>query len=257
MRLSFPAMALASAVALLIIALPGPAAARVSADDFGAGLTYTALTSSRAGSATVNQPFTVSAVVSWIGAQTAAGNVQITVTLPSGISWSGAAGSGCVRSGDQATCSAAVRPGQGTNLAATFGLGSAIARAPGSYTFSAALSPDGNPANDSFTLDVVVAAASAGGVSVKPARPKPGSTVVATTNVWSKTESSAVHLESGSVTCTAAVGKAKAPARGTVGGGRATCSIKMSKAARGTLKGTLTASAGGARLTKSFSVRLR
>jgi hypothetical protein len=257
MRFRFAVCFLVSAVTLLIAALPVLAAADATGDDFGAGLTYTALTASRSGSATVNQPFAVSAVVAWNGAQIAAGHVQITVRLPSGVSWTGSAGSGCTRSGDQATCSAAVKPGQGTNVAAFFTPGAVIVRSPGTYTLSAAVSPDGNTANDSATLDIVVGGAGAGGVSVKQTRPKAGTAVVVTTNVWSKTDSSVVPLESGTVSCTAAVGKAKASARGTVAGGKATCSIKTTKIAHGTLRGTITASAGGARLTKSFSARLR
>lgn len=263
-RLDSCTIGLAATLVLVAMLIPGAAVARAASDDFLPALAHTALVSARNGGAIANQRFTISAQVVWNGAQNAAGEVKITVTLPAGISWAGPAagpGQGCTRSAEQATCAAKVSPGQGTNLAAAFGIGTVVAQSPGTYTFSAAITetsaPDPNPSNNTTSMQVAVGRTPAGGVKLKPPRPMAGVTVVAAMSVWSRTDQETFPLDTGSVSCTAVIGKAKLPARGALSAGRATCTMKTPKTAKGkTLKGTMTASAGGAQLTRSFSTRV-
>jgi hypothetical protein len=105
-------------------------------------------------------------------------------------------------------------------------------------------------------LTVQVAAAphalAAGAVSIVPAHPRAGSSVVVSFGVRDTTAGSAVAVTS--ARCRAAPGSARA----RVVGGRATCAVHTPLRARGALlRGTLTATVGGRRFTRRFSVRLR
>ena len=98
------------------------------------------------------------------------------------------------------------------------------------------------------------ASVAASGVKVSPAHPKAGATVTASIGVTRG--GSPVRV--GHVTCAATAGSAKVPGRGQHGLGSASCAFKTSAAEKGrVLRGSVSVSAGGKSLRRSFSARLR
>jgi hypothetical protein len=246
---------------VLAILLPHGASARSAGDDFSAHLSYAALVTTPRGQATESLAFTIQPLVSWDGGEP--GSVTLRVELPDGVTWAtGGPGppAGCTRTPRQAVCTSKVTY-TGTNLAAAFGSWALAAARPGSYAFSAAVAetarPDPNPANDSVSLTVDVKNAGTGGVALKPARPKTSSTLTASIPVWVYAEAGNYPLSQGSVSCAARIASAKAPAKGTLDGGRASCAVRIGKGASGkSLRGTILVTSAGLRVVKAFSARI-
>lgn len=151
-----------------------------------------------------------------------------------------------------------------------------VAAGPGSYSIAATVSSsdsDPAPSNNSTTFafrsprpaveaEAEVeggrggggASVAASGVKVSPAHPKAGATVTASIGVTRG--GSPVRV--GHVTCAATAGSAKVPGRGQHGLGSASCAFKTSAAEKGrVLRGSVSVSAGGKSLRRSFSARLR
>ena len=135
-----------------------------------------------------------------------------------------------------------------------------IADAPGTYSISVFLdrldATDPTTADDTDTLTVTVRPAApalaAGAVSIAPAHPRAGSTVVIAFGLTDPTAGSTVAATA--ARCTASFGNVRA----RVVSGRPTCTVKTPSARRGAvLRGRLTATARGKQYVRKFAVRLR
>lgn len=94
----------------------------------------------------------------------------------------------------------------------------------------------------------------AGSVKLSPAKPKAGSTVVASVRV---TKGGSPFRPSG-ITCAASLGGMKAKGGPKAASGVASCLFKTPKSAKGkSLAGTISFRAGGSAFTKRFAVKLR
>jgi hypothetical protein len=133
------------------------------------------------------------------------------------------------------------------------------ASAPGDYALSAEVvesaSSDPDTSDNSSAVTVhVTRPVSIGSVKILPAKPKAGSLVTARIAVSAGGDA----ITPTSVVCAGKVGAHTVPGRATFSSGRATCGFHPARNARGKkLHGTVTVVAGGARGTRTFSVRLR
>ncbi|HET9436576.1 MAG TPA: hypothetical protein VFO64_00125 [Gaiellaceae bacterium] len=148
-----------------------------------------------------------------------------------------------------------------------------IAPGNGSYSFSAAIvkapHPDPVSSNDASRITIVVnepssappgggggggtAAATASSAKLAPAKPKAGSTVVASVRV--SREGSPVRPTG--VRCSATVAGSKLKGVAKTAPGVASCSFRTAQRAKGkTLAGSVSFRAGGKAFTKRFSTRL-
>jgi hypothetical protein len=135
------------------------------------------------------------------------------------------------------------------------------APAPGTYTVVARATdlavPDPNPANNSVSVNITVRAASpvVTGFARSPARPRAGAEVTVSFAVIEP--GTQARVTPSAVRCTASAAGAKVRGRGSVRAGRATCIFSPPTSARGsTLRGKISATAAGKRLTRAFAVQL-
>lgn len=198
---------------------------------------------------------------------------QITarISLPAGLRWGNDGpdpSEGCTAS-DPAVCTTRLQ----RNPVGTYGAGwvwDVVADRAGAYVITSSVEssePDPNPSNNTstFRFEVVqpggggpsgggATAVSAGTVRVTPKSPKAGTVVVASVSV--RAGGSAVRPTA--LRCTGTIGAAKLAGRPRSGAGSATCRYRTPKAARGkTLRGTVTFTARGKRLTRRFAAKLR
>ena len=255
------AKSIAVAAALLVV-LPLGASARGVANDFGPGLTSTALVSAPSAKTTESLGFAISTLLSWDGGES--GAVKLRVRLPAGLRWASAApgpAEGCTRTEVEALCTKNVTPTAGTNLAATYGIWRVTATRAGSYTIEATIletsRPDPNPSNDFGSLTVNVGN-TLSGVTLKPKLLKAGSEVIASHPVLTlDNEGRTFPISDGAVACSAKIGSGKVKAVGALSGGRATCRMKTPTSARGQLvSGTIRTTSAGLVLTKQFKAKL-
>jgi hypothetical protein len=199
-------------------------------------------------------------------------SAKVRLTLPDGLTWGTDLpdpGEGCTSTASTGECQTPVlEPIAGRNAV---GWGwDVVAARTGSYVLRAeivsASDPDPEPSNDTASVTVVVTEASSppppgggggvrvGAAKVSPAKPKAGSTVVATVRM---TDGANPTRPSG-VTCTATAGAAKVRGVGRAGNGAATCTYRTPKSGKGKLlRGSVSFTAAGAKYTKRFSVKLR
>jgi len=138
-----------------------------------------------------------------------------------------------------------------------------VAPQNGRFTYEAAIvetsEPDPNLSNNSTSLTIVVDEQAGGGSTavsaarLTPAKPKAGSAVVATVRV---TVDGAAVLPT-RVACTGSIGTAKLKGTPSAAPGRAICTYRPPKAAKGkSLKGSVSFTTRGQRFTKRFSAKL-
>jgi len=133
------------------------------------------------------------------------------------------------------------------------------ADAPGDYALSAEVvqssAPDPDTSDNSSQVTVhVTRAVSIGGVKISPARPKAGAVVTARVAVTAGGDA----ITPTSVRCAGKVGGKTVSSRAASSGGRATCSFRPARSAKGkTLHGSVTVVAAGATATRAFAVKLR
>jgi hypothetical protein len=208
--------------------------------------------------------------IALITAQPAAARVRF--TLPEGLAWGPDLpdpGEQCVGTASTGECQTPeLEPITGRNAV---GWGwDVVAARTGSYVLRAeilsASQPDPEPSNDTASVTVVVTDApspppppSAGGARVgaaklSPARPKAGSTVVASVRMTAGGD----PTRPSGITCAGTAGATKVRGVGRAGNGSATCTYRTPRSAKGKLlRGAVSFTAVGARYTKRFSVRLR
>jgi hypothetical protein len=202
------------------------------------------------------------------GPDPASGSIRI--TMPPGIRWASGpptAAEGCEVT-DAVTCTTpepiAPPPPAFTGFQWVWPV---VADAPGSYPFrleiasSSAADPD--TTNNAITIVVSVqpatggddsAAVSASAVRVSPAKPRAGSTVVASVRV----SRSGAAVRPTRVTCAASVGTTKVKGGAKSSSGLASCLFRTPRAGKGkTMRGSVSFRAGGRSFTKRFSARLR
>jgi hypothetical protein len=142
-----------------------------------------------------------------------------------------------------------------------------VAERVGSYVLRAELvetsAPDAEPSNNTASVTVVVAEAappstpggdaSVGAARLSPAKPKAGSTVVASVRMTA----GGSPVRPSAITCSGTAGATKLKGVGRAGNGSATCTFKTPKSAKGKLlRGAVSFTADGARYTRRFSARL-
>jgi len=202
--------------------------------------------------------------------------VKIRIGLPTGLHWGADGpdpGEGCLGTAP-ATCSQLLA----SNGVGTVGGGyiwDVVADQPGAYEVSASVEgeqPDPEAANNTSTFRFEVVQPSTGGspgaggggsggasvsasaVKLAPARPRAGSTVVASVRVTK----GGSPVRPSAVACAATAGKTKLRGGPKSASGVASCLFKTPAGAKGkTLAGSLSFRAGGERFTKRFSTRLR
>jgi hypothetical protein len=195
----------------------------------------------------------------------------LTTSLPAGLSW-GTDGpdpsEGC-----SGTAPAVCTQTTSANPAGTVGGGwqwDVVASAAGFYEVTASVeSPEPDPDlsnnRDTFRFEVAEppsgggggggggASVSASAVSLKPAKPKAGATVMATVRVTSG--GNAVRPQR--LTCGGTLGTTRVSGRPRTTAGTASCGYRTTRAAKGkTLRGTIAFTAGGRKLSRRFSVKL-
>ncbi len=214
-------------MAVAVVALPAAAMAHRAAGNFSPSLAYTALVT-KGGKATETLDFAIAAYVGWDGGDAA--TIQVRVTLPAGVRWSGpapGAADGCTSSATGAACTKAVVPTPGTNLAAAFPAWRVVAERRGSYTFEVAvgLTGDPDPSDDTSSMTVEVGSASAA-VALKPRPTRAGTTVVASHPVYLTSADQTQPLAVGAVRCAVKIGPKIVPAKGSLNAGRSTCAVR-------------------------------
>ena len=198
-------------------------------------------------------------------------SAKVRLTLPDGLTWGSDLPDpteSCTSTPSTGECQTPLlEPILGRN-GAGWGWDVVAARA-GSYLLRAqilsASEPDPEPSNDSASVTVVVTEAPsppppprAGGASVgtaklSPAKPKAGSTIVASVRMTA----GGSPLRPSGVACTATAGATKLKGVGRAGNGSATCTYRTSKSAKGkVLRGAVSFAAAGAKYTRRFSARL-
>jgi hypothetical protein len=208
------------------------------------------------------------------GIDTHAGVVQtvkLTVSLPAGLHWGADGpdpGEGCEGTSPAVCSQKLVSSGVGT-----VGGGyewDVIADAPGAYDVPAsveATEPDPNPANNTATYHLVVAAVppsggtsggkatvTAGLAHITPGKPRAGGGVRASVQV----SMSGSPVRPTHVACTGRIGGAALHGAAVAAPGSATCRFATPAAARGRiLRATIAFSVGGTRITRHASTRLR
>ena len=198
-------------------------------------------------------------------------SATVRLTLPAGLTWGTDLPDpteSCTSTASTGECQTPVlEPIAGRN---SVGWGwDVVAARTGSYVLQAqivsASEPDPEPSNDSASVTVVVTEApppppppSGGGASVgaaklSPAKPKAGSTVVATV----RTTADGSPTRPARVTCTASVGTAKLRGVGRAASGSATCTFRTPRSAKGKqLRGAVSLTAAGCISSRRFSARL-
>ncbi len=186
---------------------------------------------------------------------------RVHILLPTGLHLSTASSLECAGTTDLTCAEDTAALGYAKDAGALF-----VADAPGSYTLVAQLTEltatDPNPANNQASLTLNVAAATptpstppalaASPLSIKPTRPTAGHPLTVSFRITDST--SGTSVKPSSVACTANLGTRTA----RIVSGAAACVLHPPATAHGkTLRGTLTAKAKGARLSKRFSIHLR
>ncbi len=141
-----------------------------------------------------------------------------------------------------------------------------VAERPGSYVLRAEIieASDSDPvtANNTSVVTVVVTEtappptpgnARVGAAKLSPAKPKAGSTVVASVRMTA----GGSPVRPSSVTCTGKAGTAKLRGTGRAGNGSATCTYRTPRKAKGKmLRGAISFTVLGAKFTRRFSAKL-
>lgn len=182
------------------------------------------------------------------------------ILLPSGVRLVSAGSLECTGVSDLTCADDNLDPGSEPESAATV----VAADTPGSYTLTAELTEltatDPNLANNQASLTINVVAAAANPVirrfAITPSKPKAGAPMKVSFAVADAGTGQAVTPSA--VRCAALAAGAKVPGRGSVVAGRATCTFHPPMSAIGkTLRGRISATAEGKRLTRSFAARVR
>jgi hypothetical protein len=200
-----------------------------------------------------------------------AASAKVRLVLPDGLAWGTDAPDpteDCTSTASTGECQSPLLEPIGGRNAVGWGWDVVAART-GSYVLRAeivqASEPDPEPSNDAASVTIVVTdtapppppgggGARVGAVSLTPAKPKAGSTVVASVRMTAGGNPTRPE----GVTCTATAGAAKLKGVGRAGNGAATCTFRTPRSAkRKLLKGAVSFTAVGARYTRRFSVRLR
>jgi hypothetical protein len=214
---------------------------------------------------TTSQTFGLSAIVE--ASSTAQEPVRLTIRLGDGLQWGSNApdaAHGC--SGAAAAVCTGKTGGSSSSGNFAFWAWRVTAAGPGTYEVTASVEgegPDPDTSNNTalFRFQVVSsrggggsAKVSAGSVKLAPAKPKAGSTVVASVRVTK----GGSPLRPTGVTCAASLGGVKAKGGPKAASGVASCVFKTPKSAKGkSLAGSISFRAGGSAFTKRFAVRLR
>ena len=141
-----------------------------------------------------------------------------------------------------------------------------VAERTGSYVLRAEIieASDSDPvaANNTSVVTVVVSETTppptpgsvrAGAAKLTPAKPKAGSTVVASVRMTAGSS----PVRPGAVRCTGTAGAAKLKGTGRAGNGSATCTYRTPRSAKGKmLRGAVSFTAVDARFTRRFSAKL-
>jgi hypothetical protein len=194
-----------------------------------------------------------------------AASARIRFELPAGLTWGADfpdPSEVCTSTPTTADCrTATLEPLAGAN--ASGWAWDVIASAPGSYVVRAEIvesSPaDSLPANNSSAITVVVsdpiaATVSAGAARLDPARPRAGSSFAATVPVTA----GGLPLTPSGIQCSATVAGKKVAGTRKARSGSARCSFRTPASARGkTIRGSVSFIAGGKRITRQFSAKLR
>jgi hypothetical protein len=239
-----------------LVVLPAGAMARGTANDLSPSLSYSALVSAPSGRSTETLSFALNAYVSWDGGD--ASSIELTVTLPAGLHWAGSP-AGCVPGASGATCTKAITPTSGTNLAAAFPTWRVVADRAGTYTVETSVESalDGNASNNTGSLSIPVST-KVTGVALRPRAPKAGSTVVASHPLYVTSADRTFAAAEASVRCQVKIGTKAVAAKGTHGGGKSSCTFRTPATARGkVVTGTVRSTSGGLVLNKQFRVKLR
>ena len=265
MRRSWGTFAIATVV--LAAATAAAAAGSPTSDDVSLGIQVFNTTDLLHPTTTPGTKFKLAFAV-----DTAAGVSQVVVVrvgLPDGLRWGTDGpdpGEGCT-----GTAPAVCRQTLLTNGAGTVEGGyiwDVIADHLGTYDVTATVEPeqpDPNPANNTATLHFEVVGGSTGGqggdtsratasaVKLSPAKPRAGSTVVASVRVTKG--GSAVRPTR--VRCAASTGAVKVKGTARAASGVASCLFKTPRGGAGKrLRGSVTFSAGGASFTRRFAAKL-
>jgi hypothetical protein len=183
--------------------------------------------------------------------------------LPAGLRWGSvtpSASQGCTSSASAAECTAprsldASLPG----LSTYFWEWDVVADAPGSYVFHAELvnsaPPDPNSSNNSSSVTVdVTSVVKASAVKVRPVHPKAGAVLSARVAV----SAGGSTVSPSGVTCSGHIGRAKVAGSGNASTGAAICRYRTPRSAAGkTLRGAVSLTANGTKISRRFAVRLR
>jgi hypothetical protein len=203
---------------------------------------------------------------------TQSASAKVRLTLPDGLAWGTDMPDpteGCTSTASTGECESPVLEPIGGRNAVGWGWDVVAART-GSYVLRAeivqASEPDPEPSNNTASVTVVVTDAPApppppgaggarvGTATLSPARPKAGSTVVASVRMTAGGNPTRPE----GVTCAASAGAAKLKGVGRAGNGAATCTFRTPKSAKGKqLRGAVSFTAVGGKYTRRFSVRLR
>jgi hypothetical protein len=197
--------------------------------------------------------------------------ITVRISLPAGLRWGNDGpdpSEGCTVS-DPAVCTTTTQP----NPVGTLGAGwvwDVVAERTGFYVVPASVEsaePDPNTSNNSIMFRFEVAQASGGGggsggggssvsastVKLKPRKAKAGNVVAASVRVAAGSTS----VRPTRLSCAGTIGGAKVAGTPRAATGTATCLYRTPKTAKGkTLRGTISFTAGGKRLTRRFAVRL-
>ena len=185
--------------------------------------------------------------------------VKVQIELPAGLHWGndGPDPSEDCTVGETSVCNAALGV-QGNNDEAALGW-DVVADAVGSYTLKVqvveSLTSDPDTSDNASSVTVVVtqpakpkpppklpAAVAAGAVKVSPAKPKAGSTVVASVRVTS----GGSPVRPTGIACAATIGKTKVKGGAKSSSGAASCLFKTPKTGKGkTMLGSISFKAGG------------
>lgn len=203
-------------------------------------------------------PFSINVGIGNAGPDNA--SVRLLIELPEGLTATTGNRLGCPAGAGTLDCgSTAIAAGEQFDDESRL-----VAARPGSYTIVARLTDltaaDASPTNNTASTTVAVGAAAASPTvvrfAVSPAKPRAGARFTVSFAVVDKAAGAA--LAPSAVGCTAVVAGAKVRARGSVKGGKATCTFFPPRNATGKiLRGSIAATAAGKRLRKVFAVRLR
>jgi hypothetical protein len=199
---------------------------------------------------------------------TPGGSIRIAAELGGGLRWGADApdpSENCT--GTETTAACATRDLQPITGQSSDGwYWDVIAPANGTYTFSGRITGrseiDPDPSNDSSSITIVVAEPGGGGsatvvaspAKLSPARPRAGSTVVASVRVTR----GGSPVSTAEVACAASLGGTKVKGNAKAASGVASCAFKTPRNATGKrLAGSVSFRSGGQRFVKRFATRLR